>query len=196
MKKILKKRLHMLLCSMFCCFLAHAQNQMLRLSGYVTDDNNQPLAGVTVRVLKASLVTTTAYDGGFKLEGLAPQHAYVEFSYIGFRKEVVAYTGQKELRISLKEDANQLQGVEVTAKTNINAIDLRAKSGDVAEVDMRRLNEKSMIDFGLSLQGAVPGLTVINTGGLGSTRKYASAAIPRCARATPPTSRFTCLTVR
>lgn len=168
MEKSLKKRLHVLVCAMLCCLLAHAQNQMLKLSGFVTDNNNQPLAGVTVKVQKASLVTTTAYDGSFKLEGLAPQHAYVEFSYIGFHKQVVAYTGQKELRVSMKEDANLLQGVEVSAKTNINAIDLRAKSGDVAEVDMRRLNEKSMIDFGLSLQGAVPGLTVISTGELGS----------------------------
>ena len=45
----------------------------------------------------------------------------------------------------------------MTAKANINEIDIRARSGVVQEVDMRRINSKPMIDMGLALQGSVPG---------------------------------------
>ena len=54
-------------------------------------------------------------------------------------------------------------------KANINEIDIRARSGVVQEVDMRRINSKPMIDMGLALQGSVPGLIIQNTGELGST---------------------------
>lgn len=62
----------------------------------------------------------------------------------------------------------QIKEVTVTARTNINEIDLRNKAGVVESIDMKRVEAKPMIDFALSLQGQVPGLVVINTGELGS----------------------------
>jgi TonB-linked SusC/RagA family outer membrane protein len=62
-----------------------------------------------------------------------------------------------------------LNDLVVTARSNINDIDLRGKSGVVQDVDMKRVEEKPMIDFALSLQGQIPGLVVINSGELGST---------------------------
>lgn len=61
--------------------------------------------------------------------------------------------------------------VVVVARSNINAIDLRAKAGVVENVDMKRVESKPMIDMALALQGAVPGLVVTNTGELGATPK-------------------------
>jgi len=78
----------------------------------------------------------------------------------------VTYRGQA-LRIVLSEDTQQIGEVVVTARPNINAIDLRSRSGVVAEVDMKQLQQKPMIDLALALQGSVPGLTVISRGELG-----------------------------
>lgn len=75
--------------------------------------------------------------------------------------------GQKDTIVT--KEGRQLKGVTVTARTNINAIDLRARSGVVETVDMKRVEEKPMIDFALSLQGQIPGLVVVNSGELGST---------------------------
>lgn len=55
----------------------------------------------------------------------------------------------------------------ITARPNINALDIRAKSGVVQTVNMKLLLNKPMIDMSMALQGSVPGLVVINRGELG-----------------------------
>ena len=55
----------------------------------------------------------------------------------------------------------------ITARPNINALDIRAKSGVVQTVNMKLLVNKPMIDMSMALQGSVPGLVVINRGELG-----------------------------
>lgn len=52
----------------------------------------------------------------------------------------------------------------ITARPNINALDIRAKSGVVQTVNMKLLVNKPMIDMSMALQGSVPGLVVINRG--------------------------------
>ena len=55
----------------------------------------------------------------------------------------------------------------ITARPNINALDIRAKSGVVQTVNMKLLVNKPMIDMSMALQGSVPELVVINRGELG-----------------------------
>lgn len=64
----------------------------------------------------------------------------------------------------MQQDTKSLDEVVIVAKSNINELDIRAKSGVVQRVDMERLNSKPMIDMSLALQGTVPGLIVTNTG--------------------------------
>lgn len=61
----------------------------------------------------------------------------------------------------------KLNEAVVTARPNINALDIRAKSGVVQTVNMKLLINKPMIDMSMALQGSVPGLVVINRGELG-----------------------------
>ena len=52
----------------------------------------------------------------------------------------------------------KLNEAVVTARPNINALDIRAKSGVVQTVNMKLLLNKPMIDMSMALQGSVPGL--------------------------------------
>ena len=61
----------------------------------------------------------------------------------------------------------KLNEAVITARPNINALDIRAKSGVVQTVNMKLLLNKPMIDMSMALQGSVPGLVVINRGELG-----------------------------
>lgn len=141
------------------------------LRGIVCDAAQEPLPGVTVRVLGTACAAVTDVEGRFELRGLWQRGASIEFRCMGMRRQVVTDDGQSELRIRMEDDARTMGAVEVTARANINEIDLRARSGVVQSVDMRRLEEKPMIDLGLALQGAVPGLVVVNTGELGAEPK-------------------------
>ena len=138
-----------------------------KVVGNVVDIDRNPLPGVAVRIVEAKLGTVTDVDGNYQLVG-AYNGAVIEFSFLGMVTKTVKYRGEKEIDIVLEEDAKQLDEVVVSAKTNINEIDIRARSGVVQSIDVKRVEEKPMIDLGLALQGSVPGLSVINTGELGS----------------------------
>ncbi|MBR1689001.1 MAG: SusC/RagA family TonB-linked outer membrane protein [Prevotella sp.] len=151
-----------------CCLLAAAQESPLTLTGAVTDEQNGPLPGVTVHIDGTRLTTVTDSNGRFTLRGQWKRGARIEFTYVGFSPYTVKYSGQTKLSVVLKEQTTDIQEVVVTARTNINAIDLRGKAGVVENVDMKRVEAKPMIDFALSLQGQIPGLVVTNTGELGA----------------------------
>ncbi len=52
----------------------------------------------------------------------------------------------------MQQDTKSLDEVVIVAKSNINELDIRAKSGVVQRVDMERLNSKPMIDMSLALR--------------------------------------------
>ena len=53
---------------------------------------------------------------------------------------------------SSRMPSGEIKEVVVRARPNINALDLRARSGVVAQVDMKLLAQKPMIDLSLALQ--------------------------------------------
>ena len=87
-------------------------------------------------------------------------------SAVGKKTQQVTFVEGHPLRVVLEDAVGEIKEVVVRARPNINALDLRARSGVVAQVDMKLLAQKPMIDLSLALQGAVPGLTVVNRGEL------------------------------
>ena len=138
-----------------------------KVVGNVVDTDRNPLPGVAVRIVESKLGTVTDVDGNYQLVGVY-KGAVIEFSFLGMTTRTIKYKGEQEIDVVLTEDVTQLDEVVVSAKTNINEIDIRARSGVVQSIDVKRVEEKPMIDMGLALQGSVPGLSIINTGDLGS----------------------------
>lgn len=140
----------------------------LELRGLVTDNTGEPLPGATVRIVNTQFGTMTDANGHYILRGRWKKGSTIQFSFMGMKEVRMEYTGQKVQDAAMQQDSKALGEVVVTARQNINEMDIRAKSGVVQEVDMARLNSKPMIDMSLALQGSVPGLIVTNTGDLGS----------------------------
>ena len=46
------------------------------------------------------------------------------------------------MNVVLKDSYNEMDEVQVRARANVNEIDVRAKTGVVNEVDVRRMNNK------------------------------------------------------
>lgn len=126
------------------------------LFGYVYDQDKNPLPGVTVKVEGTQIVTITDDEGRYSFSQPIRRGANVKFSMLGFKTKRVVYKGQSAISPMLEPSATSVGEVVVVARSNINAIDLRAKSGVVENVDMKRVEAKPMIDMALALQGAVP----------------------------------------
>lgn len=136
-----------------------------RIHGKVIDPTGAPLAGALVEVMGKRTGAYTDAEGTFTLDIASGEMLSV--SFLGMKRKKVVVGEQSILTITLQEDNKVLNEVVVKAKTNINALDIRARSGIVDVVDIKLLNEKPSIDLGLALQGSVPGLMVTNMGELG-----------------------------
>ena len=153
---------------LFPLSLMAQQGKMSMVEGRVTDEAAQPMSYVHVSIVGAGNDRIVLTDQYGKYQTTVARGERLRFSSMGMKAQEVVYDGQAIINIRMQDDVEMMRTVTVSAKTNINAIDLRARAGVLQEVDMRKLNDKPMIDMGLALQGAVPGLQVMNTGELGS----------------------------
>ena len=89
------------------------QQTQQTIRGTVTDEKGEPIIGATITVVgrNASQGTITDFDGHFDIK--APKGAKLKISYIGYVGQTV--TAGPNMRITLKEEATSLQGVEVVA---------------------------------------------------------------------------------
>ncbi|MDB5000309.1 MAG: SusC/RagA family TonB-linked outer membrane protein, partial [Mucilaginibacter sp.] len=106
------KKLYMLIALLLCCCL-YVSAQNVTLNGIVTDSQNLPLPGVTVKVTGTSKATVTDYDGKFTLA--APANSSLLFSFIGYVSQTINMAGKTNITVLLQSDKMLLETVTVTA---------------------------------------------------------------------------------
>lgn len=137
------------------CTMANAQNT--KVNGIVTDPTGETVIGASVIVKGTKTGTVTDFDGKFHLD-CAPGATLI-VSYIGFEnKEVSAST---DMRITLKEAANELNDVVVTGYTTQRKADLTGAISVVSVDEIAKQNENNPIK---ALQGRVPGMNITADG--------------------------------
>lgn len=144
-----------------------AQSQV-RISGKVTDANNQGLPGISVQLRNTTLGTTTGPDGNYSLEvNLRPGTYYLEFSGIGYKAitqrvqigEANAYTANAQL----VEDALNMDEVVVTG---VSTGTTRRQLGNyISTVNADELNKGATGNVLAALQGKTAGAQIIQNSG-------------------------------
>lgn len=89
------------------------QQQKQTITGTIlTGDTNEPAIGATVYLRNSTTGTVTDANGKYSItvEGIG---GVLEFSYIGYKKQEVAVTGQKTIDIVLQPDTEVLEEVVV-----------------------------------------------------------------------------------
>lgn len=130
-------------------------------------DGLGPLAGARVIVKESGKGTISNADGRYVLVFPSAKEATLIFSFIGKESKEITWKGQKIINVELEDATSELREVVVTARPNINELDVRDKTGTIAHADMGLVRGKPSSSLALSLQGTVPGLQVINRGELG-----------------------------
>ncbi len=148
-----------LLAAMLSIGQIFAQN--VNVSGRVTDQNGEPIAGAAVYIKGTKTGTSTNVDGRYNIN-CAP-NAVLVFQSIGYTSIEVPVNNRSMINAVLNDDANILSDVVVVGYGTQRKANL---TGAVAAVDVAKtLESKATSDLGKSLQGAVPGLTILNTRG-------------------------------
>ncbi|EEI92178.1 hypothetical protein HMPREF0765_2331 [Sphingobacterium spiritivorum ATCC 33300] len=90
----------------------HAQN--ITVSGKVTDEQNQPLSGVTITEIAGTHTTQTDQNGAFSLQ-ISSAEAKLRITFVGYESQTQTVKSGQQLAISLKSENTQLTEVVVTA---------------------------------------------------------------------------------
>ena len=138
------------------------QTKNVRVKGFVYDVKKQPLPGVTVKVTGVAVGTATNEKGWFAMD-LPLEKGALEFSFVGFKKQQVAFTEKTDtLRIVMEEDVSGLDEVVVRAYGSQNKRENISAISSVKAEEMKELPAASIISM---LQGRVAGMNIVNQSG-------------------------------
>jgi TonB-linked SusC/RagA family outer membrane protein len=133
--------------------------QNVKVSGKVSDQKGEPVAGVYVLVQGTKTGTTTDANGAYSLT--APSKATLVFSSMGFNTVTVPISGRSVLNVTLAENAELLNDVVVTAM-GIKR-EKKALGYSVQEVKGATLLENRTTSVATSLNGKVAGMNISST---------------------------------
>ncbi len=164
-KILLKPFLLCCICSLLMG-LPQVYAQSITIRGRVTENDN-PLAGVTVKAVGSVAQTQTDAEGKYVLK--ASTITAVEFTFVGFNKQRIELSRLKEtskgiyelnVQLSFAEDILDevvVVGFGSQKKTNL--------TGSVAVVDAKQLENRPVRNAIQSLQGLAPGLNISQNSG-------------------------------
>ena len=150
------KRLSMILAGLFLSIgIALAQSQV---TGTVTDDNGEPVAGAGVKVVGTNTGTATNSDGHFSLS--APANSTLEITFLGMEPKRVK--AGRNLHISLVSKDQTLDELMVVAygtakKSAFTGSAAVVKAGDIGKVQATNAAE--------ALKGKVSGVQLTQSTG-------------------------------
>jgi len=126
-----------------------------KTTGVVTDKNDEPLIGATVKIKGTSIGTITDINGRFSIE--VPAGAQLTVSYVGYTPAVIEVTGKNNLKIALSEESKYLDELVVVGygtqkKGNI--------TGAVVALSDKEFAERNNTFFANAIQGKTAGVQV------------------------------------
>lgn len=141
--------------------VGQAQNASVTVSGVVINaETREPVIGATCIVVDTNKGTTTDIDGKFQLRLTPDQDKEIQVSFIGFEAQTVAWGGQTQLEVELREQTEVMDEVIVVGYGTQRKSDITGAVGSVAK---DRIENMVSTDIAQILQGSVPGLNVMAT---------------------------------
>ena len=142
------------------------------VEGVVRDAAGQPVVGAAVIVKGTTVGTSTGIDGDYVLQIPAPEAGdpVLAVNYLGYQPEEFRLDGRTRLDFTLREEAQSLDAVVVTA-LGIKRSE-KALSYNVQQVSSESITSNKDVNFINSLSGKVAGVTInASSSGVGGASK-------------------------
>ncbi|MGN6163204.1 MAG: SusC/RagA family TonB-linked outer membrane protein, partial [Flavisolibacter sp.] len=137
----------------------------VRISGKVTGQNGEALAGVSVTVKGTSIGTATDANGNYAIN-VPDGSATLVFSYVGYGSHEEAIAGRTTINVSLTSSASELNTIVVVGYGTQRKVDV---TGSVTQIKGEEISKQSVINPVSGLQGKVAGVQITNSGAPGSS---------------------------
>jgi len=134
-------------------------DQGKRITGKVTDENGQPLPGVSVVGKGTTVGTATDIDGKYELN-IPVDATVLLFSFIGMEQQEIMIGSRMIINVTMLSTAIGLDEVVAIGYGTIKKGDL---TGSVSNIGAEELQQSSFGNVVQSMQGLVSGLNITTT---------------------------------
>ncbi len=152
--------------------------------GTVLDENKEPLAGATVKVLGTSTGTITDMNGNFEVDIPEGKSGKVEISSAGYAK--VTVSASENMTVNMEVSSTVLGEAEITVPYG-PAVSKERYVGAADNISQKQLEKMPVTDITRAIEGAAPGMQVTN--GSGQPGSGASIRIRGTGSLVPTTAR-------
>lgn len=153
-----KKALPFLVLVTFCANMLYAQKL---ITGVVTDSSGSKLQSVSVTARKSTAAAVTDANGNFSIS-VPGNTTQLEFSSIGFQRQVVDITGKNAVTVTLQSAAGALADVVVVGYGTQRKRDVTGTISSVKGDDFKNLPVSNAAQ---ALQGRASGVDIVRSDG-------------------------------
>ncbi len=143
---------------LFFCLNSALVFSQTKISGLVTDQNDDPLIGVNVSINGTQNATISDFEGRYSIQ--APNNkSVISFTYIGYKSLERVVGTDKVINVLLVEDSRGLDDVVVVAygtqkKSHLTGAVTSLKTDKLDEIPVSRVDQ--------ALQGKMAGVQILN----------------------------------
>ncbi len=131
------------------------------VTGRVTDQNGDAVAGATVMVVGTLNGTQTDFEGNYALSVKDPQNAVILFSCLGYQNVEEPVGSKAVINVLMPENAEALEEVVFVGYGTQKKVNL---TGSVSAINMSDIGEnRTITTTAAALAGLVPGMMVLST---------------------------------
>ncbi|MGD9931270.1 MAG: SusC/RagA family TonB-linked outer membrane protein [Mangrovibacterium sp.] len=161
MRRMKEKMLSISLLVLLVLLNSHAFAQQ-SITGRITDaENGEPLPGATVVVPGTTTGTISDFDGNYTLAVPAGSEQ-LEFSMVGFEKQIVKIAGLSVINVALKTEVTALNEVVITGYSTQSRAEMTTS---ISKLNTKVLESAPRSNAATALQGTIAGLKVTQTTG-------------------------------
>lgn len=132
------------------------------ISGTVTDTQGNPILGANVIIAESNTGTVTDLNGTYRLT--AKPGDVLVFSALGFSTQRITVSQNIVINVQLEEDVTQLE--EVTLNAGYYTVSEKERTGSIAKVTAREIEQQPVSNPLAALQGRVAGAQVVQSSGI------------------------------
>ncbi|WP_075590940.1 SusC/RagA family TonB-linked outer membrane protein [Labilibacter marinus] len=143
------------------CLTQVIVGQNRTVKGTVTDDTQEPLPGVSIRIEGTSTGTISDIDGNFNLN-VPEGNVVLQFSFVGFKDQSIDVTNQSNLNVVLEFETVGIDEIVAVGYGNMKKSDI---SGASVSLSADKLKTAGLANIDQALQGRAAGVTTVSTSG-------------------------------
>lgn len=143
-----------LIFTVFCSLSLFAQDRTI--SGKVTDNTRQGIAGATVQITGTQKYTSTDASGNFRIQASAADQV-LKVSFTGFESQSIVISGRSVINVTLIEDNKLLNDVIVIGYGTVKKSDV---TGAIASLKPDAIEASKALSVENLLQGKLAGVSV------------------------------------